>query len=122
MPLRFLLDENLRGALWAAILQHNATGVHPLDALRVGDPLDLPLGTADPDNLLWAERENRLLITQDKNTMPGYLHQHLQAGHHSPGVLLLRPACSLPDVVDFLVLVAYASDPLHWQDQVQYIP
>ena len=50
MPLRFLLDENLRGgALWRAIQRHNAGGIDLLEATRVGDPVDLPCGSLDPD-------------------------------------------------------------------------
>jgi hypothetical protein len=75
MPLRFLFDENLRGALWTATLQHNAVGVNPLEAVCVGDSLDLPLGASDPDVLLWSERETRVLVTLDKTTMPGHLNQ-----------------------------------------------
>ncbi len=53
MPLRFLLDENLRGrALWQAIQQHNARGANTLDIVRVGDPPDLPLQSQDSAILL----------------------------------------------------------------------
>jgi hypothetical protein len=48
MALRYVLDENLRGRLWSAFQRHNAAGVDRVDVTRVGDPLDLPLGTADP--------------------------------------------------------------------------
>ncbi|HMF13355.1 MAG TPA: hypothetical protein VKE94_13650 [Gemmataceae bacterium] len=51
MPLRFALDENQRGLLWRAVVRHNLAGVYPLDVVRVGDPPDLPLGSADPDVL-----------------------------------------------------------------------
>ena len=47
MPLRFLLDENLRSrALWAAIQQHNAHSPLTLDTVRVGDPSAPPTGQA----------------------------------------------------------------------------
>jgi hypothetical protein len=62
-PLRYLLDENLRGRLWQAIGVHNQTGAYPIDVVRVGDPPDLPLGSLDPDILLWAEREGRILVS-----------------------------------------------------------
>ena len=63
MPLRFLLDENLRGGgLWQAIQKHNQVGIYPVDVIRVGDPSDLPLGASDPDILLWGERESRILL------------------------------------------------------------
>jgi len=67
-----------------------------VDVTRVGDPADLPLGTQDPDLLLWAEREQRVVVTMDRQTMLGHLAAHLQSGHHSPGVFLLRPRHSLP--------------------------
>ena len=52
MALAFLLDENLRGLLWKHIRRHNVRGVHPIDAVRVGDVADLPLGSTDPAILL----------------------------------------------------------------------
>jgi hypothetical protein len=45
--LPFLLDEHLRGPLWLAILRHNAQGGLLIDAARVGDAPDLPLGSDD---------------------------------------------------------------------------
>jgi hypothetical protein len=87
--LRFLKGEHLRGPLWLAILRHNAQGGLPIDAVRVGDPPDLPLGSDDPTILLRAGREGRILLTEDVHTMPGYLAQHLRAGQHVPGVFVI---------------------------------
>ncbi len=69
--LRFLLDEHLRGPLWSAIVRHNALGGLAIDALRVGDVPDLPLGIDDLSILSWAE---------DVHTMPGHLANHQQSG------------------------------------------
>jgi hypothetical protein len=90
MPLRFVLDEHLRGPLWHAILRHNRAGVSRFDATRVGDPPDLPLGSPDPAILTWAEREGWALVTLDRNTMIGHLWDHLDAGNHLPGLFLIR--------------------------------
>jgi len=72
--LRFLLDEHLRGPLWLAILRHNAQGGLPIDGARGGDASDLPLGSDDATIFLWAEREGRILLTEDVHTMPGHWH------------------------------------------------
>jgi hypothetical protein len=96
--------------------------VYPLDALRVGDSTDLPLGTEDPDLLLWSEREQRILVTHDSDTMPAHLADHLSVGHHSPGVFLIRPRSALPAIVTFSVDAAYASEPHEWQDRIQFVP
>jgi hypothetical protein len=123
MPLSYLLDEHLRGGgLWQAIRHHNTRGIHPLAAVRVGDPPDLPHGSTDPAILLWAEREGRILVTQDENTIPRHLAQHLQAGRHSPGVFMPRARCTIRQVLDALVLIAYAGDPAYYRDRIEYIP
>jgi hypothetical protein len=123
MPLRFVLDEHLRGGgLWQIIQQHNAQGVNPIDIVRVGDPPDLPLGTLDPDLLIWAEREGRILLSRDYNSLPGHFTQHLQAGRHSPGILLLRPHTSLSAVLGDLIVTAHAGDAADFQDAVRVIP
>src|SRR5438045_9127609 len=117
MPLAFLLDEHLRRRLWQAVESHNARGAHPIDAVRVGDPDDLALGSADPDILVWAEREGRILVSRDEATMKTYFAEHLQAGHHSPGLFLIRKGSALADVVLFLAAAAHATDPGAWHDQ-----
>jgi hypothetical protein len=123
MLLRYLLDENLLGgSLWSAIQQHNAQGLYPLDARRVGDPSAPPKRTPDPDLLLWCEREARVLISLDKSTLPVHLAKHLQAGHHSPGVFIPRVAAPTHKVLEALVLAAYAGDPALYVDCITFIP
>jgi hypothetical protein len=123
MPLCFVLDEHLRGgALWQAVQQHNARGVDPIDATRVGDPPDLPVGTADPDLLQWAERNNRILVSLDKRTLPAHLAAHIQAGRHSPGILIIRPASTPAQVLFALALIAHAGNAVDYQDRIDFIP
>lgn len=120
--LRFLLDEHLRGPLWLAILRHNALGGLPIDGARVGDAPDLPLGSDDPTILLWAEREGRILLTEDVHTMPGHLTAHLQSGHHSPGIFVINIGCSIGEIVCHLELVAHAGQADDYQDAIVYVP
>jgi hypothetical protein len=123
MPLRFLLDENMRGGpLWPAILRHNTGGLYPLDATRVGDPPDLPLSTPDPDILLWCERNGRVLLSFDKGSLTTHLARHLQAGHHCPGILILHPRATAQAVLSELVLHAHAGDPAVYADCIIFIP
>src|SRR4051794_28782570 len=100
--LRFVLDEHLRGPLWSAIARHNALGGLPIDAARVGDSSDLPLGSGDDAILLWAERESRILITEDVRTMPAHLTRHLESGHQSPGVFVLSIGFSIKEILSHL--------------------
>ena len=91
MVLRYLLDEHLRGPLRRAIQWHNSRGSYPLDVVRVGDFADLGLGTTDPAILVWAEREERILVSHNRNSLARHLADHLRPGppvprnlHHSP--------------------------------------
>lgn len=122
MPLTFLLDEHLRGRLLKAIRSHNAAGRPYIDTVQVGDPPDLPRRTLDPAVLLWAERENRILVSRDRGTMPGHLADHLRAGHHSPGVILLLDTLSYGGIVAELALAAHAGFAADFADQIKYIP
>jgi hypothetical protein len=96
--------------MWNAIESHNQKGIHCLDAVRVGDPPDLLQGATDPEVLVWAEREGRILVSGDRRTLLRHFADHLDAGRHSPGLFLLRPSTPLPKIIEFLAAVTYASD------------
>jgi hypothetical protein len=121
MALAYLVDENLRGLLWQYLRRHNARGVNPLDILRVGDPADLPLGTDDAEILHWCERENRILISRDEQTIVGHMNDHIAGGGRCPGIFLVRDA-PVSEVVEFLVCAGHASEPVEWENQVTFIP
>ena len=79
MPVRFVLDENLRGKpIWHALRRSFVAGPVAIDTVRVGDPPDLPLGSTDPSILIWAQAQDRILISGDVQTLPLYLAQHLR--------------------------------------------
>ena len=120
--LRFLLDEHLRGPLWHSIIRHNAQGRLPIDCTRVGDAADLPLGSDDAVILVWAERECRILLTEDAHTMPGHMSRHLQSGRHSPGIFVIRSGCSTKEIVSHLELVAHAGESRDYEDSIVYAP
>ena len=121
MALRYLLDENLL-ALWAPIQQHNRSSSFIIDCVCVGDSEDLPRRSMDPRILKWVERENRLLVSFDKRSLPGHLADHLAAGGHCPGIFLVRRRGSFNAVLSFPAAAAYASAPDEWRDGIYFIP
>ena len=122
MAMAFLLDENIPGRIWRAIQRHNQDEEDRLDVVCVGQPDDLPFSSDDPTVLLWAERQDRILVTEDKSTMATHLKAHLASGNHCPGVFMVRPGTGVPELVEFLVVVAYASEPAEWKDRIEFIP
>jgi hypothetical protein len=122
MPLQFVFDEHVRGPLWQAVLRHNLRGDELLDVVRIGDSPDLPFSIDDPDILVWAEREMRILVTEDRHTMANHLRAHLASGHYSPGILILRPRQQIRTLVKTLVLIAHAGQPADFAGVITYIP
>jgi|SRR6516164_7947306 hypothetical protein len=122
MPLKFLLDEHLRGPLCQAIQHHNGRGTDIIDATRVGDDKKLPFGSTDKAILLWAEQADRILVSQDKSSLSRHLEEHLNAGHHCVGIFIVRQRATLPTIVSILALVAYESESWEWRDRIEYIP
>lgn len=92
MSIRLLLDENLSPRLKTALLLR----FPEMDVLRVGDEGTPPYGTSDPDILLYTEQAQRLLVTDNRTSMPGHITHHLTAGRHHWGVLYISRACHLP--------------------------
>src|SRR5262245_55852334 len=79
-------------------------------------------GSDDQKILLWADREQRLLISRDVASLFTHLADHLQAGHHSPGIFMIRRRCAIPQVVAFLIEASYRSEAKDWENQIEYIP
>ncbi len=120
-PPAFLLDEHLRGPLWDAVWAHNARpGAEPILVFRVGDPPGLPLGTDDPEVLRWAEMYGCIVVSQDRQTMIRHFEDHLAAGRHSPGLILLPNVFLIADVLEYLILAAHASELTEWHDRIVY--
>jgi hypothetical protein len=122
MPLAFVLDENLRGPLWQALLRHNLRGIYPIDVVRVGDSDELPLSALDAQILIWAERHERLLITEDRHTMASHLQEHLNAGNQSPGVLIARGDVPMRELIECLSLIAHAGERADFANRITYVP
>jgi len=123
MPLRLLLDENLRyRSVAQALAAHQATGIDPLDCERIGDPGCLPRGSTDDQIIAFAAAGERILISLDVNTLPDALASFLVAGGQSPGIVFLRNGLSVKQIVDILLLIAHASDVDQWQNSSQWQP
>ena len=123
MPIAFVLDENLGGKpLWHAIRHHNLRRALRIDAIRVGDPTDLPLGSPDSDIFVWADRTDRIILTEDAATFAAELAAHLRSGRTSAGVYVIRPSATVASILSWLELVVADDHPDQWTDRVTYIP
>lgn len=118
MVTRFLLDENLSPRLKAILLRYEPM----MDILRVGDPDAPPLGTLDPEILLYLEEAHRLLITSNRVSMPQHIADHFAVGRHHWGVFHIRPHTPTGRLVEEVILLWTASVAEEWFDRTEWIP
>ena len=118
MKVRILLDENLSPRLKAGLLRYDPS----IDILRVGDEDAPPLETGDADILLYLEHARRLLVTDNRSTIPDHMVEHFATGHHHWGVFEIRPSATIGQVLEILYLVWEASEAEEWIDQLRWIP
>ena len=114
---RYLIDENISPKYRTQLLSHEPS----LTVLRVGDVGAPARGTHDSEILKWCEQNNFILVTKDPNTMPKHLSDHLAAGHHVPGIVMINSSVPTRTILGDLILIAGASYEDEFRDQIVYI-
>jgi len=75
-----------------------------IDLVRVQDAL--PEGTPDPQILAWSAAENRVLITNDRNTMINFAYQRVAADDPVPGLIATTNEQAIGPAIDDILLLA----------------
>lgn len=120
---KFLIDQSIPRPLAMAIASWNAANPSlAIDAISVGEPTELRAGSLDPAILLWAEQNGRVVVTTDYSTMPGHFQNHLVAGRHLAGILMIRPGATNSQLVDSLVIISVAGSVEDLFDTIMFIP
>jgi predicted nuclease of predicted toxin-antitoxin system len=78
-------------------------------------------GMKDPEVLQFAAGLGRILVSQDRGTMPAHFAR-FSAGAPSPGVILLREGISISAAIEELILSWSASEPEEWKCRLVWIP
>ena len=115
---RFLIDENISPQHRTQLLNHEPS----LTVLVIGDEDTPPKSTPDPEILEWCEQHQFILITNNQESMPQHLSDHLSAGHHVPGIFTINLEVPMGKIIEELLLIAGASDADEYIDQITYIP
>lgn len=98
--LRLASDADVHGDIVRGLRQRSPD----LDLVRSQDVL--PEGTADADVLAWAATENRILVTNDRNTMVGWARRRLADGKPMPGIIVTTNVQSIGSAIDDIELIA----------------
>ncbi len=112
-PVRFLADEN-QDKRAAKGLRRIQPAIDIITAAEAGI-----LGMPDPDVLIFAAAEERVLVSFDMKTMPVHFGNHLAQNLHSAGVILLPQELSIGQIIEILHLVWQASTAEEWIDKIE---
>jgi len=121
MTPRFLIDEQLLGALPKALGLHNETAKAQIEGIAVGDPGAPPRGTEDVELLRWCAQENRILVTLDRSTVPHEAERLMHGGELTAGVLVVRRRTNLKLVLGWLELIAECATVEEYRDRIEYL-
>jgi hypothetical protein len=81
-----------------------------------------PLGTLDPEILDYVEEIQRLLVTDNRRSIPAHLADHAAEGKHHWGVVWVRPGTRLGALAESLYLIWGASEVEEWLDRTEWLP
>ena len=98
--LRLASDADVHGEIIRGLRRRQPE----INLVRVQDIL--PDGTLDAEVLAWAAAENRILITNDRNTMIGFAFQRIEAGEPVPGLIATTNDQSTGSAIDDILLIA----------------
>ncbi|MCE9534234.1 MAG: DUF5615 family PIN-like protein [Planctomycetes bacterium] len=87
-----------------------------IDLVRSQDAL--PEGKPDPQVLVWCASENRVLITNDRNTMVDFAYQRVTAGDTVPGLIVTTNNQSIGSTIADILLLAEYMPEEEIRDQV----
>lgn len=114
--LAYLTDEHVPRAFVRGLRARRPD----LDVVRVQD---VGLRTADdPTVLAWAANHNRVVVTFDRETMPGYAQDRIDQGEPMTGLVVVSDSMSMGAAIDDLLILAECSFENELHGQVQFLP
>jgi hypothetical protein len=114
--MKLLADENFDGDIVRGLLRR----VPDLDLVRVQDAGMAE--TPDPAILARAADEDRILLTHDRSTIPGFAYDRVRAGEAMPGVFLVSDQMPKGQAIHELLLAVACLSAEDCRDQVRHFP
>jgi hypothetical protein len=79
------------------------------------------IGRPDPEVLAQAASEGRVLVSHDRQTMPGHFRRLIEK-QASPGLVIVSQEIDIGRAIEELLLVWAASEAEEWENTVIFLP
>ena len=113
---RILTDNDFHGRIIRGLLRRRPG----FDVIRVQD-IGLA-GAMDPEILVWAAENDRIVATRDHNTMIGYARARMAAGEVMPGLFVVDHSAPIGRTLDTLLLIDDDSQHSEWSNRIEFLP
>ena len=115
MKPRFLADADFNEKIVLGLLRREPT--IDFQTASQGDVIGRP----DLEVLAIAARENRILISHDRGTMPAHFARFAET-QSSPGLILVSQEIDIGTAIEDLLLIWAASTLEEWRDKIGLVP
>jgi hypothetical protein len=114
--LRLLIDQDLDHDILRALIR----GVTRLDAVTA---FEIGMAEAsDPQLLIWAAQEGRVIVTHDRRTMPAHAADLMDAGKDVAGLFVVPRSSPLRRAIEDLELLITCSKNAEWVNVIGHLP
>jgi hypothetical protein len=115
--LRLVSDVDVHGDIIRGLCRRMPS----IDLVRAQDALGE--SASDSAILAWAAAANRVVVTNDRNTMIGFAYQRVAAADPMPGLIVTSNEQSIGSAIDDILLLAEQMSEDEMQNQiVVYLP
>ena len=115
MKVRYQADADLNEDIVAGV-QRRAPEID----FQTADEAELE-NLPDPDVLVLAAQEGRILVTHDRRTMPAHFGQFIE-NHKSPGLIIISQKTDILSAIEELILIWMASEAEEYVNSILTIP
>lgn len=114
--LRLLFDQNLNQNILRGLISR-IPSVDVVTAAEVGLS-----AASDTEILAWAATQQRVTVTHDYKTMPGFAAQIMDSGGQTGGLILISQKLATRDVLGDLEVIVLCSEQEEWTNFILYLP
>jgi hypothetical protein len=114
--LRLLIDQDLDQDILRGLIRR----IPQLNAMTA---LEIGMSSApDPQLLIRAAQERRIIVTHDRKTMPGHAADLMGEGKTIAGLFVVPRRLPLHQVIEDLELMITCSENDEWVNVIRYLP
>src|SRR5690349_12559766 len=114
--LSLLIDQDINHDILRGLLRR-VPDLDSVTAYEVGLS-----GAADPELLIWAAKEKRVLISHDRTTMPKHAAELIAKGEAIAGVIIVPRRLSIGQVINDLEIIVTCSEVHEWGNIIHHLP